>query len=377
MYHYDAIVVGCGAMGSAATYHLAKHGLKALALERFNLNHDHGSSHGRTRIIRAACFEHDSYVPLVSRAYELWNNLQNETGRKLMIITGGLMIGTRTSKPVSGSLASATTHNIPHELLSSREVRERFEIFAPSESDFGVFEPGAGMLLPERCIEAHCYVASKAGAEIHFNETAVNWVGKKYGILVKTNRAEYETEKLVLTCGPWIASMLRDLHLPLKCERQVPIWFEPAARSDLCTLGRMPVFIWELPNGQSFYGLPDNGDGVKVARHHGGQIVTPDEIDHTVTQDDEMPIREFLRDHLPLVNGQIRSSTTCLYTNTPDEDFILDFHPSNQNVFIVSACSGHGFKYSSSIGEVVASLMMDGRTNFDIQRFGLKRFQTK
>jgi len=364
-------------MGSAATYHLANRGHKVLALERFNLNHSYGSSHGRTRIIRAAYFKHDSYVPLVRGAYELWRELQNETGMTLMMITGGLTIGGRTSQPVSGSLASARTYKIPHELLSSRELRERFEIFAPSENDVGVFEPGAGMLLPERCIEAHCNLATKAGAEFHFNETVESWTSENYEIRIKTNRAEYETEKLVLTCGPWTPSLLRDLHLPLKCERQVPIWFEPPARSDICAPSKMPVFIWELPSGQSFYGIPDNGDGVKVARHHGGESVMPDEVDQRVREDDEIPVRKFLRDHLPLLNGQIRSSTTCIYTNTPDEDFIIDFHPRTQNVLIVSACSGHGFKFSSSIGEVVSSLVAEGRTKFDIQKFSLKRFQAK
>jgi len=154
----------------------------------------------------------------------------------------------------------------------------------------------------------------------------------------------------------------------------VPIWFEPAARSELFAVSKMPVFIWETPNHTEFYGLPDNGDGVKVARHHGGQIMSPDQVDRRVTQNDESQVRGFLRDHLPLANGRITNSATCIYTNTPDENFIIDFHPTNENVMIVSACSGHGFKFASAIGEIVASLTLEGRTSFGIEEFSLKRF---
>ncbi len=374
MDRYEVIFVGCGAMGAAATYHLTKQGVKVLTLERFTPGHSNGSSHGRTRIIRTALFEHESYVPLVKRAYELWNRLQKEIGKELMAITGGVVIGKRESLVVSGSLACVQAHGIQHRLLSARELRDRFEIFTPLEDDFGVYEPGAGILFPESCIEAYCGLSTRAGAEIHYNEAAVSWVAKKDGILVRSTRGEYESEKLVLTCGPWMPSFLNDLHLPLSCERQVPIWFEPVARREQFALGKMPVFIWETPNHQSFYGLPDNGDGVKVARHHGGKIVTPDQVDRRVTQDDETPVRGFLTDHLPLANGRIMSSTTCIYTNTPDENFIIDFHPTNQNVTIVSACSGHGFKFASVIGEIVSSLTLEGRTSFDIEEFALKRF---
>jgi len=192
--------------------------------------------------------------------------------------------------------------------------------------------------------------------------------------VIKTDRDDYVTEKVVLACGAWIPSLLSDLRLPLECERQVPIWFEPTSRAELFTLTKMPVFVWQLSNEQIFYGVPNYGDGVKVARHHGGMIVTPDQIDRRVTRDDETPVREFLKEHLPLANGRIIRSMICIYTNTPDQDFIIDFHPAHRNVVIISACSGHGFKFSSAIGEVASSLVTEGHSNIDIQKFALKRF---
>lgn len=361
-------------MGSSLSYHLARRGVKTLVLERFKLNHENGSSHGKSRIIRTAYAEHPGYVPLVRRSFGLWRELERLSGEELLVMTGGLMIGRPNSRLVQGVLRSVREHRLPHEQLGAEEVHERFPIFKLAEGEVGVYEKNAGKLFPEKSIETNNRLAREEGAEFHFEEPLVAWDSVGERVEARTAKESYMASQIAFTSGPWLSSLVPDLRVPLQTERQVMFWFHPKKDNDLFLAKRMPIFIWELPDGREFYGLPDSGEGVKVARSHGGILSPPDRINRRVSTMDESPVREFIRSRLPSADGRIIASTTCIYTNSPDHHFVIDFHPSHKNVLIVSPCSGHGFKFSPVIGEVVADLLTRGRTDFDLSLFNLSRF---
>jgi len=369
---YDAIVVGLGASGSAAAYHLARRGRKVLGLERFGPLHDRGSSHGHTRIIRLAYFEHPDYVPLLRRAYELWEALARESGQGLLRICGGLMVGPPDGLLVSGSRHSALLHDLPHELLTPEEVNRRFPPVCLEEGEVALYEPQAGILFPEACIEAHLRGAVAHGAELHFEEPLVRWEAREGRVLVRTPRGPYEAEALVVTAGAWIGRILADLHLPLVVERQVVFWFTPRT-PELFGPERLPIFLWEVPDG-FFYGIPAiGGRGVKVARHHGGELTDPDHV-RPPRPEEAAWLIGYLERRLPHAAGSIEGMVTCLYTNTPDEHFIIDRHPAHPNVVFASACSGHGFKFTAAVGQILAELVTDGRTDLSIGFLSLRRF---
>ncbi len=373
MKRFETIVVGCGGMGSSISYHLSRRGAKTLVLERFKLNHENGSSHGRTRIIRTAYFEDPRYVRLAKRAFQLWSALEKETGRRLLEVTGGLMIGKPDASAVVGSLRSAREYSLPHSLLGAREVAERFPAFAPSDSESALYEPNAGILFPDRCIEAHKEMAEEEGTKFRFGERVTGWEAGRSLVTVSTEKDSYLAEKVIFAAGPWNASLLPDLRLPLECERQVLFWFRPSSRAELFNSRRMPIFFWEVGRGRYFYGIPNTGHGVKTARHHGGRVSLPDEVDRRVTAEDEAPVRTFLKSRLPLLDTTPISSMTCIYTNAPDGHFVIDRHPRHRNIWLVSPCSGHGFKFSPVIGEIVSELALRGFTRQDISLFSLAR----
>lgn len=369
---FDAIVIGIGGMGSATAYHLAKRGANIMALEKFQLNHLNGSSHGKTRMIRSIYYEHPSYMPLIKRAYSLWRELQDDSGNELLLQTGGLMIGPRDGELVSNVIDNAEAYNLPYDLLSRNEITKRYGVLQPSNDDVGVYDPNAGILFPERCIEACATLARKAGAELHFNEPMIKWASSNGKIIVKTERNEYTTNSVIFTAGGWLTELVPDLYLPLKSERQCMFWVRPTAHQELFSSKMMPVLVWQKQADLIYYSFPDIGDGFKVARHHHGETTTPDRV-REVDQKDEFPIRTFLKENISIANGQILSSATCHYTNTPDEHFIMDFHPKHKNVILISPCSGHGFKFSGVIGEIAAELALNGKTSLDTSFFRLGR----
>ncbi|TLY02768.1 MAG: N-methyl-L-tryptophan oxidase [Thaumarchaeota archaeon] len=373
MKRFETIVVGCGGMGSSISYHLSRRGARTLVLERFKLNHENGSSHGRTKIIRTAYFEDPRYVRLAKRAFQLWAALEKETGRRLLEVTGGLMIGKPDSPIVVGSLRSAREFSLPHSLLDAKELAERFPAFAASDSERALYEPNAGILFPDRCIEAHKEMAEEEGTKFHFGERVTRWEAGRSLVTIHTEKETYAAEKVIFAAGPWNRSLLPDLRLPLECERQVIFWFRPSTRGELFNPRRMPIFGWEVGRGRIFYGIPNTGHGVKAARHHGGRVSPPDEVDRRVTAEDEAPVRTFLKSRLPLLDRTPISSMTCTYTNTPDGHFVIDRHPRHRNIWLVSPCSGHGFKFSSVIGEIVSELALRGFTRQDISLFSLAR----
>jgi sarcosine oxidase len=361
-------------MGSAAAYHLTKLGHRVLGLDRFQPPHNLGSSHGLTRIIREAYFEHPLYVPLVQRAYHLWADLEKESGQELFLQTGGLMIGPPDGVLVSGARRSAEQHKLPHELLSAPEVRRRFPALAPNETMVAVSEPRAGILFPELAIRSHLSLATKHGAIFKFNEPVVRWEPNREGVRVFTATNSYTAKNLLLAAGSWTSSLLSTPRLPLSVERQILFWFEPASSREHFQPENCPIHIWEYAPHRFFYGFPDLGGGIKVAIHHEGQITDPESICRDVSTEETETIRTLLRRFLPAADGSLKSSAVCMYTNTPDEHFILDHHPNHSQVLIFSPCSGHGFKFSPVIGELAATLLEGRVPPFDLSLFRFGRF---
>lgn len=364
---YDVLVVGLGAMGSAAACHLARRDLRVLGLDRFTPPHAFGSSRGETRIIREAYFEHPVYVPMVQRAYELWRDLEKESGATLLHETGGVMIGRPDSDLVKGARHSAQLHGLRHEMLTADEVRTRFPALHPENDMVAVWEPRAGLLFADACITAHLAQAERYGAELRYEESVVRWESEGDNFRVLTTQGEYSAHQLIVTAGAWVSAFFPDL--PLRVERQVLFWFDHASASEMFTPERCPVHLWQFDGRRFFYGFPNLANGVKVAFHHGGEITTVDTVRREVEPVEVEEIRNALRRFLPAADGTLRATTVCMYTNTPDEHFLIDRHPAHPQVLIASACSGHGFKFAPVIGETLADLMEGERPRFDLSLF--------
>jgi sarcosine oxidase len=371
--HFDAIVVGCGAMGSSLSYRLAEKGLRVRALEQFGLNHGFGSSHGRTRIIRLAYYEDPRYVPLLLRAFDGWRELERDSGAELLKMTGGLMVGGEEGELVPGVMRSARAHGLRCESLTAKEVGERFDAFALSDGYSAVYEESAGVLFPEKIVESFVRLAGAAGCEFGFSERVTRWSPERERIIVETDDETYSADRVAFCAGAWAGSLLGDL-LPLGVERQVPFWFSSRGRESFKP-GRMPVFIVEEAPGVFYYGVPELGHGVKVARSHGGKAVGPDYVDRAVTREDAVPVEEFVTRRMRGLEVPAMDSTTCLYTNTPDFHFTAGLHPDDDRLAVLGAGSGHGFKFSGVLGEVLAGLMTGQRSPYDVSFLGLERFK--
>ena len=302
---YDAIIVGLGAMGSATAYQLARRGLHVLGLDRFTPPHPFGSSHGETRIIREAYFEHPVYVPMVQRAYELWRDLEKESGATLLRETGGVMIGRPESELVKGALQSAQLHGLHHETLTAGEVRQRFPALRPESDMVAVWEPRAGVLFTEACITAQLTQAQRHGAKLHYEESVTRWQPDGNNVRVITEQGEYHAQQLIVTAGAWVSDLFPDLNLPFRIERQVLFWFEPTSDSEMFTPERLPVHLWQFDGRRFFYGFPNLGSGAKVAFHHGGEITTIDSVRRDVAPDEVEEIRAAMRRFLPAVDGSL------------------------------------------------------------------------
>jgi sarcosine oxidase len=374
---YDVIVVGLGAMGSATLHQLAHRGHRVLGIEQFTPAHAFGSSHGKSRIIREAYFEDPRYVPLVQRAYDCWRTLEAESGVTVFRQTGGLMLGAPDSDVVAGATLSAQLHNLQHEIIDADEVRRRFPAFRPRPADIGVLEPRAGMLAPELAITAFIDLAVRHGATVRSNEAMLSWRAVGDGIEVTTTLGTYRGARLVLTVGAWASKVFRELEIPFVVQRNVLYWFAPASNAQLFSPDRFPIFIQDLGPGLAAYGFPDTGDGVKLALHHFGDAVDPDTIRRTVGDDEVAYMRSLLAEWMPDANGALRESAVCMYTNVPDDHFVIDEHPACSAVIVASPCSGHGFKFSSALGEVLADMATGQRVAFDTSLFSLSRFASR
>ncbi len=368
---YDVIVVGVGGMGSAACYHLARRGVRVLGIEQFEIPHERGSSHGHSRVIRKAYFEDPRYVPLLHRAYELWRELEAESGEKLLHITGGINIGPPEHACIRGVRESVRLHQLSHEVLDAAEIRRRFPALRPGDGVIGIHEMDAGYLLPERCVMSHVAGARRHGAEIvtGLRVSAIEWTAGE--VRVATADGTVSAEKLVVTAGAWLPAVL-PIGLPLRVERQVQLWFQPRDGA-IFGAGRMPVFIYFLAD-RSYYGIPAFDErGVKICRHHGGATVTPESVDRVVSRADKDDVRGFARTYVAPVDGP-GEGKVCVYTNTPDENFIIGVSPVSERVIVAGGFSGHGFKFASVVGEVLGELVTTGRATMDVGMFSVGRF---
>ena len=370
---YDVIVIGLGGMGSAAVYHLARRGRKVLGLERFDIPHDRGSSHGVTRIIRLAYAEHANYVPLLRRAYQLWREIESEADERLLFITGGIDAGEEGSSTITGSLRSCKIHNIPHEIMDAHSLRTRFPGYNLPHEMVAVFHPDGGFVLSERAIVAYVMAAQALGATVQARERVLDWKADGGGLRVRTERDSYSTSRLIVTAGPWTSGLVPTVAPHLTPERQVLIWSQPLY-PDKFHLEVFPVFNMEAPEGR-FYGFPIYGvPGFKLGKYnHLRQQTNPDHMDRECHPEDEEVLRVAIRRYFPDANGPTIALKTCLFTNTRDEHFLIDFHPGLPQVCIAAGFSGHGFKFCSVIGEIVADLALEGSTRWDISLFRLNR----
>jgi sarcosine oxidase len=356
---YDAIVLGVGGMGSAALYHLARRGARVLGIERFDIAHDRGSSHGLSRIIRLPYWEHPDYVPLVRRARELWRDLERAAGERLLIVTGSIDGGPRDGRMIRGSLSACRTHDLEHELLDAAALAKRFPGYRLPPDHVAVFQPDGGFLRPERCVVAHAAAARAHGASVQTHERAIGWSVADGRVEVATDRGEYHAAHLVITAGPWLPAVVPALAPRLMVERQVVIWTRPL-RPELFTAESFPVFYIETPHG-AFYGFPADAErGFKIGKyHHRREATDPESVDRTVSSEDEATLREGLSHYFPDANGPTLSASTCLFTNTPDEHFVVDRLPGHPEVVVAGGFSGHGFKFCSAVGEMIADLVLD------------------
>ena len=363
----DVIVVGLGAMGSAATFQLARRGADVLAIDQFSPPHDLGSSHGETRITRQAIGEGEAYVPFVLRSHEIWREIEEELGETLLVTCGALVLGSADDtaihhgKPsfLGSTFTAARRFGIPHEDLSADEIRARFPQFNVTGTERGYYEPGGGFLRPERCVAAQIELAKRSGARIQVNERVLDIRSTPGSVQVATDRDVYEAGRVVLAAGAWMPGLAREPLASVKIHRQVLFWFE-ATRPETYRPERCPVFIWmhgDLAE-EYFYGFPslDGGTSLKVAsERYSAALTRPSLVDRTVTEAEAAAMfSEHVRGRLNDVGPNCLRKATCLYTVTPDGDFVIDAHPDDERITLVSACSGHGFKHSAAIGERVA-----------------------
>jgi sarcosine oxidase len=365
--------VGLGSHGSATAAELARRGASVLGLERFTRGHEMGSFVGRSRVIRTAYFEHPDYVPLLRRAWQRWLDLERETGEHVLFPTGGLYAGPPGSGIVEGTLRSVRQHGLAHEILEGDDLKRRHP-WLKGEGLVAIAEEQAGYLIPERAIAAHTRVAEAHGAELRFADGADDWFPEPDGSMVNVHTASgatFRARTLVLTAGAWLPHFLPDLALPLTVER-VPLFWYQSARPD--ALRDLPVYIVETDDG-NFYGFPYlSGDGLKVARHGTGERTDPDHLHRDLVPGEDESVRRFIARYIPDGVGPLRASKICMYTRTPDGHFIIDRHPTYPRVVFASACSGHGFKFASVMGEILADLALDGSTSLPIGFLSLSRF---
>jgi sarcosine oxidase len=371
---YDAIVLGLGGMGSAVAAHAARRGMRVLGLERFGPAHGRGASHGRTRIIRQAYFESPDYVPLLRRAYELWDALETRTETTLRARIGGIFVGRPEAAVVAGTLASAQRWELAHEVYDATELRRRFPALTPRADEIGVYEAVAGALFPEAGVQAHLDVAAADGAELRFGVQATGWDAGDHGVRVTlADGTQLEAERLALCAGPWFAPIAPDLAIPLRIERNVQFWFAPLDRAAVSP-ARLPIWCVERAGAPLFYGFPDFGDGAKVAHHGSGVDADPDALERAVREDEIAVARAALNSFVPAAAGAFVRADPCMYALTPDGHFVIGTHPRQARVAVAGGFSGHGYKFAPVVGEIVAALLAGDDPGIAIDIFSPLRF---
>lgn len=371
---YDAVVLGLGGMGSAVAAHAAAHGMRVLGVERFGPVHDLGASHGRTRIIRQAYFESPAYVPLLRRAYDLWDALEAQSGLALRARTGGVFAGAPESTVVAGTLASARAWDLEHEVLDAAALHARFPALRPRPDEIGVYERVSGALFPEAGVRAHLLAAAAAGAELRFSTAVSGWEAGAGTVRVTLADGEIvDAARLAVCAGPWFSEAAHDAGVPIRVERNVQFWFTPR---DAAAVSPERLPIWCLARGEEpmLYGFPDFGDGAKVAHHGSGIDADPDTLDRTIGDDEIARARSALLAFVPSAAGAYRRASACMYTLTPDEHFVIGAHPGAERVVLAGGFSGHGYKFAPVVGEIVAALLAGDDPGFDLTPFSPARF---
>lgn len=361
-------------MGSAACLHLARRGRRVLGIERFGIPNTMGSSHGLSRIIRLAYFEDPAYVPLLHRAFQLWRDLESSYGRRLLHMTGCLDVGPRDSAVVAGALASCREYGLQHELLDGDELMRRFPAYCVPADYAALLEPEGGFLLVEECTLAHAEAARAAGADIHTGEQVLDWSLEQGSVRVRTDQGEYSAARLVLAAGAWNRTLLAGLDPRLmQPERQVVAWLRPS-RPEHFAFGAFPVFVLETYTGV-YYGFPIWGvPGFKLGRfHHRHEAVDPETMGREANDEDIRLLRDFAAEYFPGASGPALQTSTCLFTNTPDEHFVIDRLPGAPEIIVAGGFSGHGYKFCSVVGQVVADLVEDSDPQYDIGLFRFNR----
>jgi len=377
MKSYDAIVLGAGGVGSAALYELARRGLRSLAIDRFRPPHDRGSTHGQTRVIRLAYFEHPDYVPLLRESYRLWHDLEAATGRRLFHEVGLLEVGPADGCVVPGVLRAAKEHGLEIEPLTASEIKRRWPVLCVPDDLVGVFERNAGYLLVEDCVTTQLTAAQALGAELLTDAIVESWSADGDGIQVITSAGQFSAAKLIIAAGPWADTQLSDVLPRLEVRRKSLFWFE-ASGAQFDAANVFPVYLFELPAGV-FYGFPRlDGRSIKVAEHTGGRSVSdPAAVDREVDAHEQRRVEEFLASHLPAVSRRVVNHAVCLYTMSPDEHFVVDRHPEHANVVFAAGLSGHGYKFTPVLGGALADLALDGHTNLPVDFLSLRRFSSR
>jgi sarcosine oxidase len=375
--HCDVLVVGAGGVGSATLYHLAQRGVRVIGIDRFPPGHDRGSSHGETRIIRLAYFEDPNYVPLLRRAYQLWGELEADTGLTLFHQVGLLMGGRPDGELIPGVLRAAREHDLPVEQFSIQQAQRRFPAYRLADECVALFEQRAGYLMVEDCVQAHAKAAIRSGAKLHTGITVYGWKAEGDSVIVQTSEGIYSAARLVVTAGAWVNDLLPSLGISFQVLRKPLYWYRTRDRSYLSESG-CPCFLLESLGGV-FYGFPQINDlGVKVAEHTGGEPVDdPLRVDRTDRADDRQRLEACLAAHLPGVSRECSSHKVCLYTMSTDGHFVIGRHPEHTQVVFTAGLSGHGFKFTSVLGEIMAQLAVDGESPHEIQFLAPNRFDRR
>lgn len=377
----DVIVLGTGGMGSAACAHLASRGTTVIGLDRFQIAHNRGSSHGQTRLIRQAYFEHPDYVPLLLEAYRLWRGLEEATGKTLLLESGLLLAGLEAGEAVAGALHAAAIHRLPIERLSAREAKRRWPAFALDDDFLAVWEPAAGYLLVEECVRAHAEVAKRHGARFEAGVAIRGWHAGARGVTVDTDQGTFHADRLVIAPGAWAADLLKLPSVTLEVLKKTLCWYRPPAEHRATFAAGpesgigLPCFAFDTPAG-FYYGFPAIDErGVKIAEHTGGTpVADPLTLDRSLDRAEAARVAAVTRARLPDLGNDLAHHAACLYTMTPDAHFLLGLHPQHSCVAIAAGFSGHGFKFASVVGAILADLALDGSTSRPIGFLAPSRF---
>lgn len=375
--HYDVIIVGGGSMGAAAAYYLAKEQKDVLVIDRFSIPNTYGSHHGHTRMLRLGYGNGGKYVPLVKKSLDLWKELEQETGKDLYRQTGAITIGNPNSRFVKEAIDSSIKFNLVHEEMNASMIMERWPGIQIPDDYFGCYDPESGLLFSEECIMTYKGEALRLGADVMENQAVEGIDVEGEVVTVRTPNGDFTSNKIIITAGAWIPTLLPDLNLPIQIIRKTIGWFKPTVQQ--LYNGDFPCFIFDTDTIGHYYGFPDfDGGGLKLGRMDLGVESNPDQLNREfgAYEDDEGDIRGFLEQFLPHAAGELLDGATSMFSMTHDHDFIVDVHPTNDNVIIAGGFSGHGFKFASAIGHILSELATHGTSTSDISFLSLGRFES-